>query len=103
MRQRNDGSFGFNSWRVEENEQRIMNMYLNQEIDLIKKIESFKEGRLIYTKTLELSKQNLWRLSRLKRNYGASFLTSNIQSKIHFLANFKDDEFDQGFKEMNIQ
>lgn len=39
MKQRDDGTFGFNSWRVELNESKMMEMYQSQEIDLIESIE----------------------------------------------------------------
>lgn len=42
-----------------------MDMYKNQVVDLIDKIETFKDGTLIQTKALTLKNTNLWRLSRL--------------------------------------
>ena len=41
MKQRDDGTFGFNSWRVELNESKMMEMYQSQEIDLIESIEQY--------------------------------------------------------------
>ncbi|MEJ8738094.1 hypothetical protein WKT02_11610 [Erysipelotrichaceae bacterium HCN-30851] len=50
MKHRKDGSFGFNSWRVEENEEKIMNLYTSQDIDLKKFIEQYENGNLTSTK-----------------------------------------------------
>lgn len=93
MKQRSDGSFGFNSWRVEENENEIMNLYTSQEIDLIKKIEQYENGYITFTKTQSITEKNLWRLSRLTKNYNVTIIDSPIKNKILFLSNFDDSDF----------
>ena len=100
MVQKNDSSFGFNSWRVEDSESNIMDMYKNQVVDLIDKIETFKDGTLIHTKALTLKNTNLWRLSRLVKNYGVTIVESNDSNKIYFLSNYDDSDFVFAFKEL---
>lgn len=99
MVQRDDNSFGFNSWRVEENEEKIMEMYHYQEIDLIKSVEQFKGGKCVQTKTLSLTEKNLWRLSRLKLNYESTFSKSPYLETIDFLSNYSNYEYDKAFTE----
>ena len=41
MVQKNDSSFSFNSWRVEDSESNIMDMYKNQIVDLIYNLQIF--------------------------------------------------------------
>lgn len=100
MVQKNDSSFGFNSWRVEDSESNIMDMYRNQVVDLIDKIETFKDGVLIHTKVLALKDTNLWRLSRLVKNYGVTIVESNDSNKINFLSTYDDSDFVFAFKEL---
>lgn len=100
MVQKNDSSFSFNSWRVEDSESNIMDMYRNQIVDLIDKIETFKDGALIHTKALTLKNTNLWRLSRLVKNYGVTIVESNDSNKIYFLSNYDDNDFAFAFEEL---
>ena len=100
MVQKNDSSFSFNSWRVEDSESNNMDMYRNQVVDLIDKIETFKEGTLIHTKVLTLRDANLWRLSRLVKNYGVTIVGTNIVNKINFLSTFADNDFSIAFEEL---
>lgn len=100
MVQKNDSSFSFNSWRVEDSESNIMDMYRNQVVDLIDKIETFKEGTLIHTKVLTLRDANLWRLSRLVKNYGVTIVGTNIVNKINLLSTFADNDFSIAFEEL---
>lgn len=100
MKQRNDGSFGFNSWRVEENENKIMNLYTSQEIDLIKSIEQCENGNITFTKTQTLSEKNLWRLSRLIKNYNVSIVESSIKESILYLSNFDDSDFNKAINSL---
>lgn len=100
MRQRNDGSFGFNSWRVELNEMQIMNMYNAQEIDLIDKIEQYEDGVLKYTKTLHLNHKNYWRLSRLLKSHSSIFLPSIHYEKIRQLSKYADHEFSKAISDV---
>lgn len=102
MKQRDDGSFGFNSWRVEENESKIMDLYFSQEIDLIKSIEQFEGGINIFTKVQILSDKNLWRLSRLVKNKNATIVDSEIKHKILFLATYEDNEFEQAINALKL-
>lgn len=101
MIQKNDFSFGFNSWRVEDSESNIMDMYRNQTVDLIDRIETFKDGTLIHTKTLSLKNTNLWRLSRLVKNYGVTILDSKEADIINFLSIYNDTEFNVAFEDLN--
>ena len=94
MVQKNDSSFSFNSWRIEDSESNIMDMYRNQIVDLIDKIETFKDGALIHTKALT------WRLSRLVKNYGVTIVESNDSNKIYFLSNYDDNDFAFAFEEL---
>lgn len=100
MRQKEDMSFGFNSWRVEESEEAIMDMYKNQTIDLIKKIEQYEDGIVKKTKVLKLSYKNIWRLSRLKKDKGTTFLDSEYNEKIDFLTKYDSSEFEKGIIEL---
>ena len=100
MVQKNDSSFSFNSWRVEDSESNIMDMYRNQIVDLIDKIETFKDGALIHTKALTLKNTNLWRLSRLVKNYGVTIVESKDSNKIYFLSNYDDNDFAFAFEEL---
>lgn len=100
MKQRLDSSFGFNSWRVEQNEQEIMNMYSAQEIDLIEKIEQYENGTLLFSNSLNLNKKNYWRLSRLMKNYSSTFLPSSHHEKIVSLSKYEDSDFTNA---MNIE
>ncbi|MEG2549718.1 MAG: hypothetical protein RSA06_02720, partial [Erysipelotrichaceae bacterium] len=95
-----DSSFGFNSWRVEQNEQEIMNMYSAQEIDLIEKIEQYENGTLVSSKSLNLNKNNYWRLSRLMKDHSSTFLSSPHYAKIASLSKYKDSDFTNA---MNIE
>lgn len=54
MKHRKDGSFGFNSWKVEE---KIMNLYTLQDIDLKKFIEQYENGNLTSTKNQKFLKR----------------------------------------------
>lgn len=101
MIQKNDFSFGFNSWRVEDSESNIMDMHRNQTVDLIDRIETFKDGTLIHTKTLTLKNTNLWRLSRLVKNYGVIILDSKEADIINFLSIYNDTEFNIAFEDLN--
>lgn len=101
MKQRKDGGFGFNSWRVEENEEKIMNLYTSQDIDLIKSIEQYENGNLTSTKTQKISEKNLWRLSRLVKNYHVSIIGSSIRENILFLSEFDDKDFDNTISSLN--
>ena len=94
MVQKNDSSLSFNSWRVEDSESNILDMYRNQIVDFIDKIETFKEGALIHTKSLT------WRLSRLVKNYGVTIVESNDSNKIYFLSNYDDNDFAFAFEEL---
>lgn len=94
MKQRLDSSFGFNSWRVEQNEQEIMNMYSAQEIDLIEKIEQYENGTLLSSKSLNLNNKNYWRLSRLMKNHNSTFLPSPHYAKIVSLSKYEDSDFE---------
>lgn len=98
MKQRNDNTFGFNSWRVEENENAIMELYRNQEIDLINTIEQFENGRKMRTKNQSLNFNNLWRLSRLVKNYNVTIMNSIYKSKIISLAQYEDDKYEEAMK-----
>ena len=69
-------------------------------VDLIDKIETFKDGTLIHTKALTLKNTNLWRLSRLVKNYGVTIVESNDSNKIYFLSNYDDSDFVFAFKEL---
>ena len=100
MVQKDDLSFSFNSWRVEDSESNIMDMYRNQIVDLIDKIETFKDGALIHTKLLTLKNANLWRLSRLVKNYGVTVVESNNSNKINFLSTYDDNDFVFAFEEL---
>lgn len=100
MIQKSDFSFGFNSWRVEDSESNIMDMYRNQTVDLIDRIETFKDGTLIHTKTLTLKNTNLWRLSRLVKNYGVTIVDSKEADKINFLSIYEDTEFNVAFEDL---
>ena len=93
-------SFSFNSWRVEDSESNIMDIYKNQVVDLIDKIETFKDGVLIHTKVLALKDTNLWRLSRLVKNYGVTIVKSNDSNKINFLSTYDDNDFAFALEEL---
>ena len=97
MRQRADGSFGFNSWRVEENEEKIMDLYSFQEIDLIKTIEQYEQNNIVFTKEQKLSRKNLWRLSRMVKHRSVSIVESEIKEQILLLAKYDDFEFNKAF------
>ena len=68
--------------------------------DLIDKIETFKDGVLIHTKVLALKDTNLWRLSRLVKNYGVTIVESNDSNKINFLSTYDDNDFAFALEEL---
>lgn len=43
---------------------------------------------------------NLWRLSRLVKNYGVTIVESNDSNKIYFLSNYDDNDFAFAFEEL---
>lgn len=98
MKQRDDGSFGFNSWRVEENEGKIMDLYSSQEIDLIKTIEQYEQGNVVFIKEQQLSNKNIWRLSRMVKHKNVSIVESVIKNQVLSLVQYDDCEFEQVFK-----
>lgn len=52
------------------------------------------------TKALTLKNTNLWRLSRLVKNYGVTIVESNDSNKIYFLSNYDDNDFAFAFEEL---
>ena len=98
MKHRKDGSFGFNSWRVEENEEKIMNLYTSQDIDLKKFIEQYENGNLTSTKNFwKESKEIIW----LVKNYHVSIIGFSIRENILFLSEFDDTDFDNAIASLN--
>lgn len=75
--------------------------YISQDIDLIKSIEQYENGNLTSTKTQKISEKNLWRLSRLVKNYHVSIIGSSIRENILFLSEFDDTDFDNTISSLN--
>ena len=101
MVEKDDGTFGFNSWRVEENEEALMDLYSHQEIDLIKTIEQYEDDKTTFTKAQTVTKRNLWRLSRLVRSYDCTIIESDIKATIDALSHFDDSEFEVAMQSIN--